>query len=234
MNKVIVRALLPAAFFLNINYPLAADTPRPSGSFLSEVKTTRRAFALSFDDGPGDYTISILEELKRRGARATFFVMGSQIKGREATLKKILADGHEIGNHTYSHVNFYVYKKDDRAARLKDEIEKTDRIIYGIVGKRPRMLRMPHGYCAKWSRDVARETGHIMVNWSRGYDWMGLSAEETSRKYVEAVAPGAILLFHDGGPDRKKTLNALEAVLDKAAKSGYEVFSVGELISLSR
>jgi peptidoglycan/xylan/chitin deacetylase (PgdA/CDA1 family) len=186
--------------------------------------------AISFDDGPGDYTPAVLDVLSRHGARATFFVMGSRIKGREDMLLKIQAAGHEIANHTYSHLNFYSYKFADRTEILESEIRKTDELISGVVGERPRLLRMPHGYCAPWSRDVARVTGHVMTNWTRGYDWLGLSVQETSQKYAEAVKPGAILLFHDGGGDRTKTIAALEAALDAIAKAGYEAVSVGDLI----
>jgi len=202
----------------------------PPGSFFAEVRTSRKAVAISFDDGPGDYTPAVLDILARRGARATFFVMGSRIKGREDILRKIHAAGHEIANHTYGHINFYAYKNDDRAVALTSEINKTDALIFAAVGERTRFLRMPHGYCARWSRDVARLTGHVMTNWTRGYDWMGLSQEETTRKYVEALKPGAILLFHDGGGNRTKTIAALEAVLDAASKAGYEAVTVGDLI----
>ena len=230
---------LPIFFTLMLICFGALDPVYADGNFFAglnpdTIVPARKVIALTFDDGPGATTEEVLNLLRKYRARATFFVLGCNVATNSVILKKIYSDGHEIGNHTYGHINFYTYKKPDRAELMRGEILKTDALIKsaGVVNP-ARLLRMPYGYNASWSRVLAGEMGYVMVNWSFGCDWMGKSEEETVRLYLENVRPGGILLFHDGGKKlRVKTLKALEAVLEKLSKENYGIVTAGDLMKL--
>lgn len=202
------------------------------GDFYAEVKTTQKVIAFSFDDGPGEFTEEILKVLRSHGIRATFFIMGSQIKLYPEALKKTAREGHELANHTYSHINFYSYKKPNYREVLKTEIKKTEMLIFDLTGRKTSLLRMPHGYIKPWVKEVAKETGYVVVNWSFGYDWHNKNIAETAELYKKNIKPGAILLFHDGGKKREKTVEVLKEVILEVKKRGYRILTVGEMLRL--
>jgi peptidoglycan-N-acetylglucosamine deacetylase len=217
----------------------------PPGSFITSGPTQDKKIALTFDDGPGLESEQFLPLLDKYQVKATFFMLAEQAKLRPKIARQIADKGHEIGSHTYNHVNYLKHYRDlvktsgseDKAAAqakkdLVEDMNKSRKIIEEATGQRLKVLRMPHGIDRPWIKEAARETGFVLVNWTYGSDWVKQDDEKSRREYINAVKPGAILLFHDGGRNRKKSIALTEAVLKYAKENGFEVVSVGELLGL--
>ncbi|OGS18953.1 MAG: hypothetical protein A2219_08005 [Elusimicrobia bacterium RIFOXYA2_FULL_50_26] len=203
----------------------------PEVFYCNGPKNTKM-ISITFDDGPGPYTEKILGVLKSYGIKATFFMEGSQVQMRPALAKLVADEGHEIGGHSYSHPDFYHYEKDDREQLLLQEFQKTDSLIERATGRRPLLVRMPHGYVRPWVKKTARDTGHILVNWTFGCDWKPLSPEDIAAAYGTNIRSGAIFLMHDGGRNRARTLDALPKIIEEAQSRGYAIVPLGTLLGL--
>jgi peptidoglycan/xylan/chitin deacetylase (PgdA/CDA1 family) len=147
--------------------------------------------------------------------------------------KALAAAGHEIANHTYRHVNFYAYRGKDKIARIEKEILQSENIIKRVTGTDPFLVRFPYGYSKYDALEVARKHGYCVVNWSFGCDWEKMSSEEMLNRYKKAVKKGAVFLMHDL-PKNDKLLLFLGNFIDELKKSGYEIVTVSELLSLER
>jgi len=173
----------------------------------------------------------MLAMLKENNIKATFFEEGDLVRFRGDIVKKVLADGHEVGSHTYTHPDFWHYKKPDFKEFLTKELEETE-AAFAKIGYKPVLLRMPYGYNKPWAREVAASKGYTMINWSFGTDWNKMPQEDLAKIYIKHITPGAILLMHDGGKDRSRTLYAAGAVIAEAKKQGYEILTVSQLLGL--
>jgi peptidoglycan/xylan/chitin deacetylase (PgdA/CDA1 family) len=191
--------------------------------------------ALTFDDGPcAGYTEQILDILRHREVKATFFVCGQNVERSPEILRRVQAEGHTIGNHGYSHP-FPFFRSRHFFAR---EIDLTQEAIAKVTGKRPKFFRPPFG--ARWLglQPVLKARGLSLVNWSdTGYDWK-LDTPGIVRETLKALGPGSIILLHDGGRvyppqrvDRSPTVKALPAILEGAAKAGFTFVSLDELLA---
>ena len=168
--------------------------------------------------------------LKKAGVQATFFMMGSCVEKYPDLAKEVLKEGHMIGDHSYSHPNFYFYKKDDKREKLTSEIRSTQKAIKAATGQTPEFMRMPHGYVRDWVKEIAKQEKLILVNWTYGSDWTNLSREEMLKGYLSRLRPGAILLFHDGKGDRSKTLWVLSRVLEEMKKKNLKPVRLDQLL----
>jgi peptidoglycan/xylan/chitin deacetylase (PgdA/CDA1 family) len=191
--------------------------------------------ALTFDDGPcAGYTEQILDILRRHQVKATFFVCGQNVERSPEILRRIQAEGHAIGNHSYSH-RLPLFRSRAFFAR---EIDLTQEAIEKVTGKRPKFFRPPFG--ARWLglQSVLKARGLSLVNWSdTGYDWK-LDAEGIVRETLKTLGPGSIILLHDGRTtcppeevDRSPTVKALPAILEGASKAGFTFVSLEELLA---
>jgi peptidoglycan/xylan/chitin deacetylase (PgdA/CDA1 family) len=179
--------------------------------------------ALTFDDGPDpEWTGRLLDLLASRGARATFFPMADRAAAAPHLIERMLDDGHEIGLHCFEHVR---HSHRDAAWLRQDTIQALARLA--SVGVHPTLWRAPWGDTAAWSADVAAEHGLRLVGWSVDtHDWRGDSAEAMLAATRPALAPGAIVLAHDGiGPGARRqtseqTLRYVAAVADLAESRG--------------
>lgn len=230
-------------FLLCAALTVSAGAAPAAGDFFASGPKDRKRLALTFDDGPGPETTRILALLDRHDVKATFFMLGQRVTRDEVTARLVAEAGHEIANHTWNHTN---YKRrfreiqdevgDDAEDVARDELEadirKTAEAIKMATGRNSALLRMPHGIDRPWINVAAKRAGHILVNWTFGMDWSRKSAEELSREYVDAIRPGAILLFHDGGRRRERTIAAAEAVIIAAKRAGYEIVPAGRLLGL--
>lgn len=195
--------------------------------FYWRIKTNEKVLFLTFDDGPGNYTDKILDILKEYNIKATFFVVGDYVKQRQTTLKRIIIEGHSIGNHTTSkHYNFYHITKKKKLEFCKEllikEVKETEKAITETVGTKPTYLRMPYGFYRRWMNDILKKLNYKVINWTFGYDWYDVSEEEMFKKYCKAVKPGSIFLFHDGGKNREKTLSVLKKFIQYSVLKGYK------------
>lgn len=194
--------------------------------------------ALTFDDGPDPlYTPEILDILKDRNVSATFFLIGKNVEKYPDIAKRIVDEGHSIGNHTYSHKSLIPLSE----RVTVQEIKKAEKAIQDATQVRPTLFRPPRGIYSSYARKFLIDERYTIVLWDvSAMDW----AEIASNGIVYAVAkktkPGSILLFHDSGDlitfnggDRSRTVKALPHVINKLESIGYEFITVDQMIILS-
>jgi peptidoglycan/xylan/chitin deacetylase (PgdA/CDA1 family) len=194
---------------------------------------SNHAVALTFDDGPSPrYTPEILALLKQYRAHATFFVLGRKVEKYPWLIKAMLQDGHEVGNHTFSHPRL---PKTDQWARER-ELERTC-LDLDLLGCCQDHLLIRPPYSAYDDRLVSylTHTRRELVLWSiDSGDWRGLKAGEIVKNVLARVRNGAIIVFHDSDEkdqaDRKPTVEALKVILPAFQKAGYRLVTVSELV----
>ena len=191
-------------------------------SSIRAEKTITAKVALTFDDGPHPvYTPQLLDGLNERGVHATFFVVGKNILGNEALLKRMETEGHLIGNHTYSHVKL----SELDIARACAEVEKTNALICEVTGKEPEFIRPPFG---EWKKAMECSFEMIPVLWDVDpLDWCCGSSSTVIEKVVKAVEEDDIILLHDAS---ESSVEAALGIIDALEKQGYEFVTVDEVI----
>jgi peptidoglycan/xylan/chitin deacetylase (PgdA/CDA1 family) len=206
---------------------IALDRVRAGSLSLAHGETLEPKMALSFDDGPSlANTPRLLDILRESGARATFFVVGEKIKGRETLLERMVADGHEVGNHTYTHPHTIRLTNNE----LRQEVERTNEAIQAVTQLPVTLIRPPFGKDRRRIAQLADALGMTAVLWSiDSGDTQGLSTTEIADRVLQRAKPGAIVLFHDGDDLRPSTLGGVEAVL-RADDLSLEVTTVGEIL----
>lgn len=193
--------------------------------------------ALSFDDGPHPiYTPKILDILKKYDVKATFFVVSENVQKYPQIAKRIVEEGHDIGNHSFNHANFLLYKK----RTLKKNIMKANVIISEITGIIPQLFRPPRGIYNKAVLDLCEGLGIKVVLWSlSSLDWRGTSVAKMKKRILDKVKGGDIILFHDGGNifykkkvNHENTIKALPLIIEKLFKKGFEIIPCSELLEV--
>ncbi|WP_238122563.1 MULTISPECIES: polysaccharide deacetylase family protein [unclassified Xanthobacter] len=184
--------------------------------------------ALTFDDGPNAQTTpKLLDLLKERGIKATFFVLGNMAAKHPDVLKRIADEGHEIGNHSWSHPQLTRIKLDAADKQVSD----TNEVVFQVTGKRPHFLRPPYGSMKPALRDhLEKEYGLTIVNWSVDpLDWKRRDSQVVYDEIMKQVQPGAIVLAHDIYPS---TVDAMARVLDDLIAKGYKFGTIPQLIAM--
>ncbi len=178
--------------------------------------------AITFDDGPDEkYTELLLDGLKSRGVKATFFVVGKKIEGNESIIRRMKEEGHLIGNHSYNHSELYKLSLEEATK----EIKKTNELIYEITGYCPEFLRPPFG---SWNRKCDCPEEMIPVYWDIDpLDWQVQNATVVVSNVIDEVEDGDIILLHD---IFQSSVEAAFAIIDCLQYSGYEFVTVDELI----
>jgi peptidoglycan/xylan/chitin deacetylase (PgdA/CDA1 family) len=202
-------------------------------NFYANGSADIRKVALTFDDGPGKATGKVLEILKEKDVRATFFMLGIRVENNTEMAKKVVAEGHEIGGHTYGHVNFYSYKNNDKINKIEKEILSAKKAIKDKLGIDTKLMRFPYGYSKSDGLEVAQKLGYHVINWSFGMDWENVPVQQMHAKYKQAIKNGAIFLMHDL-PKNEKVLSFLEEFIDEIRSQGYEIVTVSELLNLEQ
>lgn len=184
--------------------------------------------AVTFDDGPSQaLTPRLLDMLKQRGVKATFFVIGENVTRSPEIVARAAAEGHEIGNHTWSHPALTKLSNE----RVQEEIGKTSDAIFQATGKKPTLLRPPYGAInPRLSRMIEQQDGLTIILWSVDpLDWKRPGSSVVAQRLLAGAKPGAITLSHDIQPG---TIEAMPAVLDALKAKGYQFVTVSELIAL--
>jgi peptidoglycan/xylan/chitin deacetylase (PgdA/CDA1 family) len=181
--------------------------------------------ALTFDDGPSEWTEPILDLFARHRARATFFVVGSAVPGREATLERARSEGHELGSHTFSHLHPLALSDDE----LRQEIGRGAEAL----GQDVRLVRPPYGEDPERFDRLAAELGlGPTVLWSVDpRDWEATDADVIVARVLAEVAPGAIVDLHDGRRPQDATVAAIEQLLPVLGERGFGLTTVSELLA---
>lgn len=178
--------------------------------------------ALTFDDGPNsEFTKKLLDGLKERDVRASFFLIGKSIPGNEELVKRMQEDGHLIGTHCYSHKDLTKMSAD----KACEEIEKTNKMIEGITGKKPEYIRPPYGI---WSGELEDCVKMTSVTWT--IDTMDWKYQDTARivRHIEKnVGKHRIILMHD---TFKTSVDAALAAIDMLKGQGYTFVTVDEIL----
>lgn len=189
-----------------------------------------RRIALTFDDGPGRVTEPILEALGRHGGRATFNVLGERVTGREALLRRTLAEGHEIGNHALRHERLA-----GRPREALRQLRRTNAAIRDAAGVTPRVFRAPYGAVTRSVVLAARLAGLATVRWDVDpHDYETPGAEAIHRRVLTRVEPGSIVLLHDDRRALEQTAVAVEWIVRDLGERGFELVPVSELLGLGR
>ncbi len=191
---------------------------------------------LTFDDGPSQaYTSDVLKVLAEKGARATFFMVGSHVEKYPEIAKKVIEEGHEVGNHTYGHITV----PNSPPPQLAAQIMRTNLVILQITGVYPQYLRPPRGLYDMRMRRIAKLLGQELVLWSlSSQDWHSRANKASiTRRVVERAAGGDIILFHDSGSllnsegaNRKPTVEALGPIIDGLRAKGLEITTMQEFM----
>jgi peptidoglycan/xylan/chitin deacetylase (PgdA/CDA1 family) len=208
----------------------AATASIPDRDAVVAAGSAKRAVALTFDDGPSDYTSSMLAALARYRAHATFFVIGRSARARPSLLRAIVAAGDEIGNHSWSHSVL----RSLAPGTQRDEVLTTSGAIDGNVPATTTLMRPPYGSTDAAVNALTRSLGLVPVIWSVDTrDWTGLTAEKIAARVLSAVKPGSIILMHDGGGDRSATVAALDLIIPALRKRHYRFATVSALLNAS-
>ncbi|NOV02274.1 polysaccharide deacetylase family protein [Paenibacillus sp. LMG 31457] len=194
-----------------------------------------RQVALTFDDGPDDkYTSRILDILKKEQVKATFFLIGEHAKQHPQMVKRIVDEGHAVGNHSWDHPNLVQADAD----KIRSEITSTDDEIKRITGKEPTLFRAPYGAVSSPVLEIASSTGHQLIGWSVDtLDWDGKSVVDILSNVRKEVRPGAIVLQHSAGGKKgnlNNTVEALPQIIAYLKQKGYALVTVPELISADK
>jgi len=209
-----------APFLLRPVGPVGCTRRGPELNFNGPRKG--RAVALTFDDGPSDYTASVLRILRTKHATGTFFEIGQEIGGHQRTLRSILASGDEIGNHTTHH----------SASPGYADLAHTNRLIERATGGfTPCLFRPPGGALSSGNLAAAREAHLKTIIWDVDpQDWSRPGSGAIYSRVVGTTHPGSIILMHDGGGDRSETVSALPQIIDTLRHRGYAFKTVTQLL----
>ena len=189
---------------------------------LMEQSQTHPEVALTFDDGPSPkYTPLLLDGLKERNVRATFFLLGKNVKENQELVQRMQAEGHLLGNHTYNHVQ--LNKIPETTAR--QEILKTNNEIYEATGKYPEYMRPPYG---AWKKNMELCVEMLPVFWDIDtLDWKSQNVDAILKAAGEEPEDGSIILMHD---EYQTSVEAALLLIDRLKEKGYEFVTVDELI----
>lgn len=190
---------------------------------ITEIKGNKvtNKVALTFDDGPNPYTTPIvLDVLKKYNIKATFFVLGQRISGNEELLKRIVLEGHEIGNHSWSHPDLTKLSKEDVAKQISDTQNK----IYEVTGVYPTLLRPPYG---AYNKSVYEQAKLPIILWNvDSQDWSLRNTSKVTNRVVNITRAGSIVLMHD---IHMETAKAVESIILGLQNKGYTFSTVKEL-----
>jgi peptidoglycan/xylan/chitin deacetylase (PgdA/CDA1 family) len=209
--------------------PEAANAASKPATWFS-VNVDGPYIAMTFDDGPSpETTPRLLDILKQRNIKATFFMIGQNAERNPTIVKRILAEGHEIGNHSWTHPQLSKLSDD----RVTEEINKTQNAIKDASGYTPVLIRPPYGaITARQKQWIEKQFGLSVIIWSVDpFDWKRPGASVIEQRILAGARPGAIVLSHD---IHKQTVDAMPATLDALAEKGFKFVTVSQLIAMNK
>ena len=193
-----------------------------------KADTDKKEIAISFDDGPAEnYTKEILEILKAGKVKAAFFCIGNRITGNEEILKNVHAEGHIIGNHSYSHHFWFdMYS----AKKMLEDLAQMDAEMERVTGLKPKLFRPPYGVTNPNLAKAIKKGNYTPVGWNvRSLDTVAKEEQQLLNKINAGIKPGAVFLFHD---TCKITLNVLPDFIKEVKKRGYNIIPLDKLLAL--
>ncbi len=231
-KKVIVIFLIVILVLLFACYSLfqisKSRTYQFFGEIVHRVDTDEKVVALTFDDGPTEYTADVLNTLKEKDVKATFFVMGRDLEDNLQVGKDIVSQGHELGNHTYSHQRMYLKSP----AFIASEIENTNKLIRDTGYKEEIHFRPPYGkklFGLPW---YLSKNNIKTIMWDVEPDSYGNSANFIVNYAIENVKPGSIILLHPFCKSCNGQREAISEIIERLHTEGYKFVTVSELLTL--
>lgn len=223
--------LLPVLGALYL-YLLIAGSVKICSGFYMDVfckgTTNEKVVALTFDDGPDEiHTAKIADILAKEQVKATFFIIGSKAGKNEKLLSHIIAEGHTLGNHSYSHAFFF-----DLFGRKKMErdLQKTDETIMALTGENTVLFRPPYGVTNPVLAKVVKKLGYKTIGWSiKSLDTVLKDEDKIIERIKDRLHPGAVILMHD---DREITAKVLEKVILMIKAEGYQFVGLEAIIGV--
>ena len=220
-----------------LGYNCYSPTSQLYGATVAYGRDSRQ-ICLTYDDGPNDpYTFRLLEVLAKHEVRATFFLIGQFVKARPDIARGVLAAGHVIGNHTYTHPSLLWCS----TKRVREELASCDREIADATGVKVNLFRPPFGARRPVVLRIARSFGYTPVMWSvTCFDWKETTPEGVERHAIPQISKqkdqGKIVLLHDGGHwhmgiDRAHTVTATDRLIQRYKAEGYRFVTVSEFSS---
>jgi peptidoglycan/xylan/chitin deacetylase (PgdA/CDA1 family) len=200
------------------------------GESICTVPTGQKIVALTFDDGPDpENTPALLTLLAERKIRATFFCIGKHVSRQPELVKRMVAEGHRIENHTFQHspaTNIF------SLPRLRKELTRAQAEIQQATGRAPVFFRPPAGLTNPRIFRITGELGLKVAGYTaRGLDRRNVSADKITQRLLRKIQPGAIFLLHDAGVPRERLLATVTMLLDKLEANGYQCLRLDELLT---
>ncbi len=210
-----------------------APNSRIFGPVIGRGPRRGRSLYLTFDDGPSpSATPRVLDTLERHQVPATFFMVGRHVRLFPDLAREVQQAGHEIGNHTERHRKLHLLGP----GAIRDELTQAHEAIAQYAGCVPRLFRAPHGYRNPFVTAAAARLGYRVIGWTFGvWDSSRPGADVIRRRVVRRLAPGAIILLHDGdgadpAGDRAQTAEALEGIITEARSRGYRFRPLADVV----
>lgn len=217
----------PTGAGATVNAPAPAASPAIS---YSAVHVDGPFIAMTFDDGPSaKLTPELLDILAAHHIHATFFVIGKNVIDHPEILQRAVREGHEIGNHSWSHPSLGKMRDD----KVRVELQKTDDAIKAAIGTRPVLMRPPYGsITARQKQWIHAEFGYRTILWDVDpLDWKRPGSAVVTSRIVRETRPGSIVLSHDIHPG---TIKAMPATFDQLQEKGFKFVTVSELIAMGK
>jgi peptidoglycan/xylan/chitin deacetylase (PgdA/CDA1 family) len=215
-----------------LNNPSSMPVVPPAGArtSYSSVKITQKTLAMTFDDGPHpSLTPKLLDILKERNIKCTFFLIGQNVKAYPQIVRRIIAEGHEIGAHTYTHCS--LTSRSD--AQIRSELQRSEEVLMTAANYRPQLIRPPYGAInTRIKQLMFSEFGYSTIMWSVDpQDWRRPGVSVVTSRLVSGARPGAIMLAHDIHPP---TIQAVPAMFDQLLAKGYQFVTVSQLMNMEK
>ncbi|KAA9015997.1 polysaccharide deacetylase family protein [Niallia endozanthoxylica] len=200
---------------------------------INEVPTKQKVVAITFDDGPNPiYTPQVLDIFLKAKGKATFFVVGEQAEQNPEIVKRAFDEGHEIGNHTYTHFKLSQL----RQQQCIEEIERNEQLIQSLTGQKPVVFRPPYLDYHQELTAILEEKGYSMIGALNleARDWEQPGTEHILSASRSCIKNGSILIFHDGFNDRSQTVEAVQILVSELTTQDYQLVTVSELLKQTR
>jgi chitin deacetylase len=229
---LIAFAALPGVFY-GLWELSKSRTFQAFGEIVPRVETSRKLVALTFDDGPTPaHTDEILRVLKEENVEATFFLIGGDLEKHPSEGKKIVAAGHEIGNHSYSHTRMVLVS----ASFVAGEIERTDALIRAAGYESPTHFRPPYGKKLFTLPYYLSQTNRKSITWDvepESFPEIAAKTDEIVKYILANTRAGSIILLHVMYDPERKSLNAVKPVIEGLRSQGFQFVTVSELMAQS-
>jgi peptidoglycan-N-acetylglucosamine deacetylase len=234
MKKTIIIIFIVITLLLGISYVLfnlsKSRTFQFFGGLVNQVTTSEKVVALTFDDGPAIHTDEILTILKAENVKGTFFLTGNEIEKYPNDAKRIAEEGHEIGNHSYSHQRMVLKSP----SFIKEEIEKTDELIRQIGYKGEIHFRPPFGKKLFVLPYYLDKHDRKSITWSiepETYPEVAADSTKIAEHVIDNIEPGSIILLHVMYESRRESLHSVKEMITSLKEQGYKLVTVSELLT---